>query len=162
MTFRISTHRRRLVQAGGLAAMGAIAAGAMVLTAPLGNAIPESTIASECDAAGGTYQTTVAADGKRYSQCCYRDIAGTKHCDNYVDGTYINTVDYAVVEGSPTPSPSSPTPSPSSRPGAEAGLPTTAAPTERSAPPEFGTATLYMPPPPGPAASQPGEVAQAP
>lgn len=135
--------------------MGAIAAGAMVLSAPFGNAIPESTIASECDAAGGTYQTTVAADGKRYSQCCYRDIAGTKHCDNYVDGNYTNTTDFGVVEGSSTPSPSS-------RPGAEAGLPTTAPPPARSAPPEFGTATLYMPPPPGPAAPLPGEAAQAP
>ncbi len=33
---------------------------------------------------------TIGNDGKRYSKCCYRDIDGVKHCDNYVDGTFTN------------------------------------------------------------------------
>ena len=142
MTPRTSTYLRRLMHATRLAAAGAITAGgAMMLTAPAGNAIPESTIISECFAAGGTYTTTVGDDGKRHSKCCYRDINGVKNCDNYLDGTYTTT---DLLEQPPT----SPPPPP---PGGVVGPPATAA---ESAPPPEVEATLWMPPPAaGPASS---------
>lgn len=156
MTPRI--YLRRLMHAARLAAVGAIAAGAMMLTAPVGHAIPESQIISECDDANkGTYTTTLGSDGKRHSKCCYRDINGVKHCDNYVDGTYTNTTVNNILE-----QPQSPQPPP---PPAEVAPPADAAEAQQPAPSDFGNseATLWMPPPAaGPAAPPPGEATLAP
>jgi len=158
MSPRTSTYWRRLMQAALLVVACVIAAGAMMLTAPVGNAIPESQIMSECDDANnGTYTTSIGSDGKRYSKCCYRDIDGVKHCDNYVDGTFTNTTVNSTLE------PSQPSPPPPPPGGVVVGPPATAATPAPPAPPDFGnpTMTLWMPPPPaGPAASPPGEASQ--
>jgi hypothetical protein len=153
MTPRTSTYLRRLA----LAAAGvAIAAGAMMLTAPAGNAIPESTIRSDCDKANkGTYTTTLGSDGKRYSKCCYLDINGVKHCDNYVDGSYTNTTVNNILE------PSQPSPPPPPPGGEVVGPPAAAAtPAPQPVMPEV-EATLWLPPPAGPAAPPAGEAAPA-
>jgi hypothetical protein len=158
MTPRRSTYLHSLMHAARLAAVGAIAAGAMMLTAPAGNAIPESQIISECDDANnGTYTTTIDAEsGKRHSKCCYRDIDGVKHCDNYIDGTYTNTTVNNILEQPPG-SPPPPPPAGFAPPADAAEAP--------PAPPDFGNseATLWMPPPPaGPAAPPRGEATLAP
>lgn len=116
-----------------------------MLTAPVSNAIPESQIISECDNAnGGTYTTTVSA-GKRYSKCCYLDIKGVKHCDNYVDGTYTNTTVNSTQE---PPQPSPPPPPPG---GGVVGPPATAATQPPPPPGVIGPqATLATQPPPPP------------
>ena len=80
---------------------GICAAGAMTVGAPLACAIPESTIKSECQQAGGTYGTTVV-DGKRQSWCCYKDIKGIKHCDYYKDGVFDYTDTSPREIGPPT------------------------------------------------------------
>jgi hypothetical protein len=148
MTICTSTYLRRLLHAIRLAPAGVlIAAGAMILTAPVGNAIPESTIISECDSAGGTYTTTVV-EGKRYSKCCYRDISGVQHCDNYLNGTYTTT------DGALEQPPTSPPPPPPD----EVGSPATAV---APAPPQSGM-TLYLPPPVGPAVPPPNQAVLAP
>ena len=151
MALRTSTYLRRLMHAARLAVAGAaIAAGAMMLTAPAGNAIPESQIQRECDNARGEY-TQVIVEGKSYSRCCYKGLDGVKLCDHYVDGTYTNT--YNILEQPETPPPPPPQ-------GEVVGPPATAA-TLAPPPPDFGgpTATLWMPPPPpGPAAPPPNEV----
>ena len=158
MTTRTSKCVRRLRHAASLAAVGVIAACAMMLTAPAGNAIPESQIQRECADANGEYRQVVeaGADGvlRSYSKCCYVDIYGKKHCDNYVDGRYTNTT--VNLEQPPTTSPPPP-------PGGVVGPPATAATAAPPAPPgQFDSAaTLYMPPPPGPAAS-PSEATLAP
>jgi hypothetical protein len=149
MTPRTSTYLRRLA----LAAAGvAIAAGAMMLTAPAGNAIPESQIQRECDDAKGEY-TQVIVDGKSYSRCCYRGLDGVKYCDHYVDGTYTNT--YHTLE------PSQPSPPPPPPGGEVVGPPAAAAtPAPQPVMPEV-EATLWLPPPAGPAAPPAGEAAPA-
>ena len=154
MTPRPSTYVRRSMHAGRLAAAGAIAAGAMMLTAPVGNAIPEQTIIDECNEAGGNY-TTIVIDLVRYSTCCYRDIKGFTHCDHYVDGTYETTNN--TLEP-PQPSPPAPPP------GGEVVGPPAEEAERQPAPPDFGhtEATLWMPPPAGPAAPPPGEATLAP
>jgi len=146
MSPHTSGHWRRVAHAAFLAAAGAIAACAMMLTAPVGNAIPESTIISECDSAGGTYTTTVA-DGKKYSKCCYRDINGVKSCDNYVDGTYTNTTANLVVDQPQSSPPPPPPPADAVGPPA----PAEAAETQ-PARPDFGnpSMTLWTRPPPAP------------
>jgi hypothetical protein len=68
----------------------AVAVGVMTLNAPVAQAISESTIKSECKAAGGTYTTSVSS-GQRFSKCCYTDISGKKWCDVYLDGEYEGT-----------------------------------------------------------------------
>ena len=152
MTIRPSTYLRRLMHATHLATAGvAIAAGAMMLTAPSGNAIPESTIKSECDDAGGEY--TIVTDGEHsYSRCCYRDIKGVKHCDHYTDGTYTYETSNNTLEQPQTPPPPPPPP------GEVVGPPATVA---TPGPPESGM-TLYLPPPVGPVVPPPSEVMQAP
>lgn len=80
----------KLSQLGVAIAAGAITLGATILTAPVSQAEPESTIQSECKSAGGTYTTTVIS-GHRYSKCCYTDAYGTQTCDSYDDGTYVVT-----------------------------------------------------------------------
>ena len=157
MSPRTSTYWRRLVHAGRLAAAVAIAAGAMMLTAPVGNAIPEQTIIDECNEAGGNY-TTIVIDLVRYSTCCYRDIKGFTHCDHYVDGTYETTNN--TLEP-PQPSPPPPPPGQVVGPPAEEAERQPAPP----ASPDFGgpTMTLWMPPPPvGPAAPPSGEATLTP
>jgi hypothetical protein len=126
MTARTPTSLRGLVHATRLAAAGAIAAGAMMLTTPASNAIPESTIQSECDAAGGEY--TIVTDGEHsYSRCCYRDIKGVKHCDHYTDGKYTYETSNNTLEQPETPPPPPPQ-------GVVVGPPATAA-TQQPPPP---------------------------
>jgi hypothetical protein len=139
------------MHAARLAAAGvAIAVGAIMLNAPAGNAIPESTIKSECDHAGGEY--TIVTDGEHsYSRCCYLDIKGVKHCDHYTDGKYTYETSNNTLEQPQTPPPPQPQ-------GEVVGPPATAA---TPAPPESGM-TLYLPPPVGPVAPPPSEVIQAP
>ena len=48
--------------------------------------IKESTIKSECKAAGGTYTTHVDQNGNRSSVCKYKDIGGGTHYDVYENG----------------------------------------------------------------------------
>lgn len=127
----------------------AVAVAALMVTAPAGNAIPESTIQAECDKAGGTYTTTIA-DGKRYSRCCYQDINNKKHCDYYADGTYTHT---NFTDPSPTPPTSQPpgegvvgppatvvepTPQPPPRPGNVVAPPATAVQPTPQPPPRPG------------------------
>ena len=66
---------------------------AVALAALLGSAaqadaqpIKESTIKSECKAAGGTYTTHVDQNGNRSSVCKYKDIGGGTHYDVYENG----------------------------------------------------------------------------
>jgi hypothetical protein len=80
----------RLVAASLLAA--AVGIGALILSgAPAAHAIPESTIESECKAAGGTYTSVILSSGDRESSCCYTDIDGDKWCDVYHNGEYLGT-----------------------------------------------------------------------
>ena len=97
-----TTHTTRSARLRTLLGGSAIAAGAVAgligLAAPA-SAQSESTIASNCKAAGGTYGTIVRADGVRVSTCCPSDkpgeISGGK-CSIYVDGTL------AALEQTPT------------------------------------------------------------
>lgn len=75
-------------------ATGGLAVAALVFTAPVANAAPikESTIKSECKAAGGTYASSLS-NGQRRSLCLYTDVDGDRHDDHYVNGHYIGTVD---------------------------------------------------------------------
>lgn len=129
--FFVRSHATRLATAGV-----AIVAGAMMLTAPAGNAIPESTIKSECDSAGGVY-TIVSDIEHSYSRCCYVDYYGDKHCDHYTDGKYTYETSNNTLEQPQDPPPPPPR-------GEVVGPPATAA---MPAPPDTGM-TLYMPPPP--------------
>jgi hypothetical protein len=74
---------------------GAIALGvALTVNAPAAHAerISESTIKSECRAAGGTYSTTVIKGiGERHSSCTYKDEDGNKWTDVYTNGEYQGT-----------------------------------------------------------------------
>ncbi|WP_237568397.1 hypothetical protein [Mycolicibacterium lacusdiani] len=149
MTTQVATYSQPFVLGARLAAAGAIAATAMMLSAPAGNAIPESTIVNECDQAGGTYTTTVH-EGKRYSKCCYRDIGGVQHCDNYQDGTYTTTDGALEVP---------PTQPPPSR--GEVGLPPTEAAPPTPVDPDGGM-TIYLPPGTGPVGPPPGGAVLAP
>ena len=76
-----------------LTAAAAIAFGAIITaTAPVAHAerISESTIKSECKAAGGKYKTGTT-QGTRFTSCTYTDISGNRHKDYYVDGEYYAT-----------------------------------------------------------------------
>jgi hypothetical protein len=68
-------------------AAGALAFGAMTLTTTAANAIPESTIKSQCEDPdlGGTY-THFPESG--LSQCCYKE-GGKTVCDFYLDGKWL-------------------------------------------------------------------------
>lgn len=77
------------------------AVGAILLTAPVANAIPEGTIKAECKDAGGTYNTSTS-NGHRYSSCDYKDIDGGWHSDQYTDGEYTGTID--IEKDAPPPS----------------------------------------------------------
>lgn len=79
------------MQYSGLAsviAAAAIAVGALTMTSPTADAKPkklsEDTIKSECKKAGGTY----THEGS-WSGCRYKDISGTTHLDEYIDGVYL-------------------------------------------------------------------------
>ncbi|MDZ4232698.1 MAG: hypothetical protein U1C73_02815, partial [Dietzia sp.] len=131
--------RLRLMPVARLAAAGAIAAGAVMLTAPAGNAIPESTIKSECAKANGQYHTSVL-DGVRYSACCYVDYYGKKSCDFYEDGIYnITNPTLELPETTPPPPP----------PDGVVGPPATVATQPPPPMPDYGL-TMWMPPPAGP------------
>lgn len=129
----------------------------MMLTAPVGNAIPEQQIIDECNDARGNY-TTIVIDLKRYSTCCYTDISGFHHCDHYEDGTYTTTNN--TLE---PPQPSPPPPPPG---GEVVGPQATAAEQAPPAPPP-DQGMIFWPgyqvlPPAGPAAPPLGEVSRAP
>ena len=81
-----------------LVGAGVLATAALVLAAPAASAKPiaESTIRSECRAAGGTYMSTVLSlpDGSgsmRFSTCQYQDISGNRYTDYYAGGEYYST-----------------------------------------------------------------------
>jgi hypothetical protein len=105
--------------------------GTMILFAAAANAIPESTIASECADAGGTYTTTVL-DGVRHSDCCYPVGGGKYECDVYKNGKWIKT----VAQQSPPEPPLASKPLP----------PAPIVDPELSPPPTSPTATLAPPP----------------
>ena len=87
MTTSSSTRIRSLLAASAISA-GAIA-GLIGLAAPA-NALPESTIESNCRTSGGTYGTIVRSDGVRVSTCCPTGLSGEisgGKCSIYVDGT---------------------------------------------------------------------------
>jgi hypothetical protein len=79
----------RLAPGSVLAA--AVTIGATILSAPAAHAIPESTIESECKAAGGTYTSGILSSGDRESTCCYTDVYGDQWCDVYLNGEYLGT-----------------------------------------------------------------------
>jgi hypothetical protein len=83
-----ATKRSRLAT---LLAAAAVALGAMLATATAANAEPisESTIKSECKAAGGTY--TMKKGAGRWSQCKYKDSNGDTYVDDFLGGTYMGT-----------------------------------------------------------------------
>lgn len=81
----MSTDIRKLI---GAAAM---AAAAILMTAPTANAISEQDIKSECEDIGGTYNSSVVK-GHRYSSCDYT-IDGDLKIDTYTDGEYTGTLD---------------------------------------------------------------------
>ena len=85
------THRHRIVS---IAVGSFFAAAAFVGTAAQADAKPikESTIKSECKAAGGTYTTHVDANGNRVSTCTYRDIGGGSHWDLFHDGVFVVSI----------------------------------------------------------------------
>ena len=90
-----SGNRSWFRRAGTVVAAGAISLGGLALTAPGASAEPvkpikESTIRSECKAAGGSYQTKTV-EGTRFSACHYKDNEGNGYSDFYVDGGYYST-----------------------------------------------------------------------
>ena len=73
------------------------AIGALALSSPAAMAetkkIPEKTIKSDCQAAGGTYGTVVLDGGNRHSSCVYKDSNGNKHLDTYSNG-HVDDLDW--------------------------------------------------------------------
>lgn len=72
-----------------------IVLGALALSAPAASAedekpVKESTIRSECKAAGGEY-TTGTVEGTVFSACRYKSIKGKLYTDFYSDGLYYGT-----------------------------------------------------------------------
>ena len=83
--------RRTLTIIGGTGAvLGALALGAPAAHAEPIKPIKESTIKSECKAAGGSYSTKTV-EGTRFSACRYKDNEGNGFDDYYVDGGYYST-----------------------------------------------------------------------
>lgn len=108
-----TSQTKRLLITGPIAAI-AIAIGAMTVGAPLALAIPEGTIQSECDEAGGNYTTGVDKAGNRDSNCTYTDNTGNFYQDSYVNGAYTGTVQInATGPKKPVPRPTNLTPLPS-------------------------------------------------
>ena len=64
----------------------------MLATATSANAEPisETTIKSECKAAGGKYSTNGKGAG-RWSQCKYKDANGDTYVDDFIGGNYTGT-----------------------------------------------------------------------
>jgi hypothetical protein len=74
-------------------AVGAVAVGALLAPiAPVAHAQPigERTIKSECQSAGGYYQTWSDTAGL-YSMCTYRDMSGEIYHDVYLNGEFLRT-----------------------------------------------------------------------
>lgn len=71
--------------AAGVMTVGALAA----LSAPAAHAekLSESTIKSECKAAGGTY-----THHNTVSTCAYKDIGGNSYTDIFSGGHYVTTI----------------------------------------------------------------------
>lgn len=95
---------------------------ATILTAPPAYALSESQIKSDCEQNAGGHYSTYVRNGKRISQCCYKDIKGTMSCDYYVNGNYDGTQEW---NAQPPPPPDTPPPGPP--PGAVNSNPPTAA-----------------------------------
>jgi hypothetical protein len=83
-------HRALAVTAGGGIVVGALVLGAPTASAEPDRPIKESTIKSECRAAGGTYSTSTV-EGTRFTGCRYKDNEGNPYTDYYVDGKYYST-----------------------------------------------------------------------
>jgi hypothetical protein len=78
---------------GSIFAVGAVAVGALLTqTAPIAYAQPigERTIKSECQSAGGSYQSWTASTN-RYSTCTYSGMGGDRYRDFYMNGEYLAT-----------------------------------------------------------------------
>jgi hypothetical protein len=75
-----------------------------VIDAAPANALSESQIKNECQAAGGHYSSGVLV-GDRYSSCCYKDIHGHKYCDTYKNGDYTATYEPKKEQPQVDPSP---------------------------------------------------------
>ncbi len=69
----------------GVMTVGAL----MATTAPAAHAekLSESTIKSECKAAGGTY-----TNKNTVSTCAYKDIKGNSYTDIFSGGHYVTTI----------------------------------------------------------------------
>ena len=91
MTTKKPTSRRLTRYFAG----AALALGLAIGSAAVANAQPisESTIKSECKAAGGTYGTKppTKKGGSRLSSCTFKDINGDTYTDEYYDGDWIGT-----------------------------------------------------------------------
>lgn len=77
-------------------AIATAAAGVLAIGSPPAGAQPisQSTIRSECKAAGGTYSSFLLSDNQnRISFCRYKDIHGNKYTDGYTNGEYTGTDD---------------------------------------------------------------------
>jgi hypothetical protein len=109
---------------------------ATILTAAPSYALSESQIKSDCEQNAGGHYSTYVRNGKRISQCCYKDIRGTMTCDYYVNGNYDGT-----QEWNKTPPPPDTTP-----PGPPPGVMNPNPPAGNQGPPDEGN------PPPAPVA----------
>lgn len=93
-TTALATNPKRSLVAAMIAASPIAVGALMTVTAPAAYAqrLSENTIKSECNSAGGTYDTEVRRDGKRSSTCTYTDIDGDVYIDFYLNGEYQDTV----------------------------------------------------------------------
>jgi hypothetical protein len=74
------------MQRSGLRSIFAVGAVAVAHAQPIG----ERTIKSECQSAGGYYQTWSDTAGL-YSMCTYRDMSGEIYHDVYLNGEFLRT-----------------------------------------------------------------------
>jgi hypothetical protein len=74
-------------------AAAAFMTGIALGASPIAGALPESTIKSECKAAGGRYTTSVDENGNRHSECTYKDSSGIVHMDFFKNGKYEGTTE---------------------------------------------------------------------
>ena len=95
-TTRMHDTRRLLARIGSVAATAGITFGVLLAAAPSAAAEPrkpikESTIRSECKAAGGTDPKIDPGSGDHESTCSYQSIDGTAYADHYWNGVYTDT-----------------------------------------------------------------------